>query len=49
MLTFALMHLTAALDVLTSTGILQKIPTQGTIGSKELADAVNLDESVVRE
>ncbi|KAK5131067.1 hypothetical protein LTR08_001353 [Meristemomyces frigidus] len=41
-------HLTAAMNVLTSTGILVKIPTEGTISSNELAKAVNLDESVIQ-
>ena len=42
------MCLTAALDTLTSTGALEKIPTDGKIVAKELAEAVGVDMSVVR-
>ena len=41
------MHVTVALDVLTSTGILQKIPREGTISAAQLADATDLDEHLV--
>ncbi|GAB7365133.1 hypothetical protein MBLNU230_g6222t1 [Neophaeotheca triangularis] len=41
-------HLTAALNIVTSTGILQNIPQEGTATSKQLAAAVDLEESVVQ-
>ncbi|KAF2809937.1 o-methyltransferas-like protein [Mytilinidion resinicola] len=40
-------HTTAAMNLLVSTGALQQIPTEGTITSQELADAVGIDESVI--
>lgn len=43
------MHLTAALATLITCGVLDKIPKDGSIESKELAEAVDLDESVVRK
>lgn len=49
LLRFSQMHLTAALATLTECGVLDKIPQEGNIGSKELAEGVDLDESVVRK
>ncbi len=49
-LTFDQMHLTAALRTLVQCGIFDKIPKDGgSIGSKELAEAAGIDESVVRK
>jgi len=42
------LHLTASLSILTSQGILQRIPEEGTTTAKELSDAVQLDESAIR-
>ncbi|KAF2763086.1 o-methyltransferas-like protein [Pseudovirgaria hyperparasitica] len=40
-------HLTAAINIVKSTGVLDEIPKKGTITAKELSEAVNLHESVV--
>ena len=49
MLKLGKMHLTAALATLVDCGVLETIPKDGSIGSKELADAAKLDESIVRK
>lgn len=46
-LTAELCILTAALDVLRSAGILQKIPKEGTITASQLSEAAGVDEHVV--
>ncbi|KAF2499419.1 S-adenosyl-L-methionine-dependent methyltransferase [Lophium mytilinum] len=40
-------HTTAALNLLVSTGAFHQIPIEGTITSQELANAVDIDESVI--
>ncbi|KAI9689218.1 MAG: hypothetical protein M1822_000956 [Bathelium mastoideum] len=44
---FENMHVTAALNVLTSTRILQRIPRQGTITAAQLAEEAGVDEHLV--